>query len=532
MLQDLGVYRLIREEYPDFVIHSSTQMNLHSEEDVEAAMEMGFDRLVLSRECSLADIRSIKERFDIEIEAFVHGALCYSYSGQCLMSSIYGGRSGNRGKCAQPCRLAYDIDGEQAYYLSPKDQMTLYELPKLIEAGIDSFKIEGRMKSPEYVGFAVSLYWKYRNLALDLMGGGRIDEYKVEDEDVIRLAQLFNRGNFTSGYYERHNDKSMVSFDHSKNYGVKVGTVKADRQGFHFRFEKEIAEGDLLELHLPGREGSVRNWPDIRLNQNIRKGRFNAKSLDDSEGKRIGQNLFPSGSVMDVHRIVDVRLLESLQAKAHERQLPINGKVEMKIGHPVRLTVWTEAGLTAVHEAGEVQKASKRPVTPKDIEKQLKKTRNTSFFFNRIDHDIEGECFIPMGVLNGLRREILERLENVIIEEYNRITRLNARHVGEMTSEREFSDKKEAVKAESGLSVYVRTYGQTKAMMEFLMDRHRDELQANGEGTHAIRRIYVDITDLDTDLLKDALLSFETYPTGCRYTLPCPMSCSVVTPKC
>ncbi|MFQ9698374.1 MAG: peptidase U32 family protein, partial [Zhenhengia sp.] len=188
IVQDLGVAYLIKTYFPEIELHASTQMSAHSIEDVMFLKSCGFKRVVLAREMQLEEIRAIKEAVDIEIETFIHGALCYSYSGQCLFSSQIGGRSGNRGRCAQPCRMGYALlRGEEeivksAYLLSPKDLCTLSFLPELIKCGIDSFKMEGRMKSPEYVASVTKVYRKYIDLALK-----DPKNYKVEQEDMEML---------------------------------------------------------------------------------------------------------------------------------------------------------------------------------------------------------------------------------------------------------------------------------------------------------------------------------------------------------
>ena len=221
IVQDLGALRIMKENFPGLELHASTQMTITSVYGARMLKDFGCSRVVTSREMSLDEIRRVREEVDVEIESFVHGALCYCYSGQCLMSSLIGGRSGNRGRCAQPCRLPYRVyEGQhgqgkpavmnrenEKYVLSLKDLCTLDILPDILEAGVYSLKIEGRMKSPRYTAGVVSIYRKYTDRYLD---HGR-EGYHVEPEDRKMLLDLFDRGGFTSGYYEEHNGRDMVA---------------------------------------------------------------------------------------------------------------------------------------------------------------------------------------------------------------------------------------------------------------------------------------------------------------------------------
>lgn len=215
LVQDIGVLRAIRRWFPDLPVHASTQMTVCGADGVRFLEELGVARVVLARELSLDEIRAIHDRTDAELECFVHGALCYCYSGQCLFSSILGGRSGNRGRCAQPCRLSYEAlaDGqllskkEEGALLSPKDICALDLLPQIIEAGACSFKIEGRMKRPEYAAGVVRIYRKYLDQYIRHGAKG----CRVSEEDRQELALLFNRGGFSRGYYEKHNGRDLMA---------------------------------------------------------------------------------------------------------------------------------------------------------------------------------------------------------------------------------------------------------------------------------------------------------------------------------
>ena len=209
IIQDLGAFEILKETFPNLELHASTQMTLTSELGVSYLKELGACRVVPARELSLDEIRSIKEKVDIEIECFVHGAMCYCYSGQCLFSSILGGRSGNRGRCAQPCRLPYKFSekGEETYPFSLKDMCTISFIPKMIEAGIDSFKIEGRMKKPEYAAGVTAIYRKY----IDMYYEKGEDGFEVSKSDMENLSKLYIRSEIQDGYYFRHNGKEMIT---------------------------------------------------------------------------------------------------------------------------------------------------------------------------------------------------------------------------------------------------------------------------------------------------------------------------------
>lgn len=233
IVQDMGVMEFIKTHFPNLPIHTSTQMTITNVEGARLLKEQGVERVVTAREMSLEEIQRIHDEVGVELESFIHGALCYCYSGQCLFSSIIGGRSGNRGRCAQPCRLSYEVlQGEKSLtghhatpILSLKDMCTLPFLYELADHGVYSFKIEGRMKTPEYAAGVVSIYRKYMDSYLD---GSRIP---VEKKDIRALLELGNRGGFTNGYYYHHNDSDMLSGEsasHNKSEGVFQDNIRRE----------------------------------------------------------------------------------------------------------------------------------------------------------------------------------------------------------------------------------------------------------------------------------------------------------------
>ena len=243
IVQDMGVMSFIRKNFPGLHIHASTQMTITGPKGAKLMEEMGCSRIVTARELSLEELSAIRKETDLEIESFVHGALCFCYSGQCLMSSLFGGRSGNRGRCAQPCRLPYEVcqngrrrNGKDSQYvLSPKDMCTVELLPEIIRAGVNSLKIEGRMKKPEYTAGVVGIYRKY----LDKLEENK-EAYQVSREDLRELYDLYNRDGFHTGYYKDHNGPAMMA---SKNEKAKEGQ-KARNEALFSRLKAEYVDKD------------------------------------------------------------------------------------------------------------------------------------------------------------------------------------------------------------------------------------------------------------------------------------------------
>ncbi|MEG3068619.1 MAG: peptidase U32 family protein [Syntrophaceticus schinkii] len=252
IIQDLGAAGLIKGLFPDFPLHASTQMTVHNAAGVKFLEDMGFQRVILAREVGLADIIEIRKKSLMELEVFVHGALCFCYSGQCLFSSMIGGRSGNRGRCAQPCRLPYHLIDEKGrelsgipgeHPLSPKDLMLLRELPDLFIAGISSLKIEGRMKRPEYVAAVVRIYRE----ALDRAWNDP-QNYAVSSQEIHDLALVFNRG-FTTGYFHGNPGRQLIGYSKPNNRGLYLGRVLRSEKGkVAFKTRLPLEAGDEIEF--------------------------------------------------------------------------------------------------------------------------------------------------------------------------------------------------------------------------------------------------------------------------------------------
>ena len=422
IVQDIGVFRFVKKHFPDLPIHASTQMTIAGVEGAKFLESEGAERVVTARELSVDEVRRISEETDIEIESFVHGALCYCYSGQCLFSSFLGGRSGNRGQCAQPCRLMYQAEGDKKskYLLSLKDICTLDLIPEMVEAGIYSFKIEGRMKKPEYVATVSYMYRKYADLYLKLCAACDRDDpshesakkkFKVEEKDKNILMDIYNRGGFHTGYYHTRNGAEMVSLDRPNHAGVPAVKL-LEKQGRNFKAKA------LIDIH-----------PQDVIELPMRKGRDKADNYTCKDAVKKGKEIripvfndtpFQKGLVLN--RTRNEFLINEIhnglgQTKKKEK---INGKFILSSGKSAKLIV--SCGKYSVTVDGDiVQEALNQPMDAGRIEKQMRKTGNTEFEFDRLDIEINGNIFVPMQALNDIRRRALEEIEACILQAYRRV---------------------------------------------------------------------------------------------------------------
>lgn len=336
IIQDFGVLKYLKEHFPGMELHASTQMAVTGTEFVRLCKDLGISRVVPARELSLAELKAIRDA-GIEVECFIHGAMCYCYSGMCLMSSILGGRSGNRGKCAQPCRLPYQVSVEDntckdVYTLSLKDMCTIEHIPALIKAGMDSFKIEGRMKRSEYAAGVTALYRKY----IDLYYAQPDMPFKISTKDKAILEHLYMRSELHDGYLFKHNSKDMVTHNAPSYSGL---------------------DEDILN--------NIRN-----------------------------------------------------QYLGYTRKLPVSMYAYFAVGEECSITAYTDSGISVTVSGPVVEAANKAPATEESVSKQLTRLGNTHFSLKDIDISIVGEAFLPNGMLNSLRRDVLEKLEEAIIYSY------------------------------------------------------------------------------------------------------------------
>ena len=402
IVQDMGVVEYIRRYFPDLDIHASTQMTITGALGAQFVESQGITRVVPARELSLEEIRRIRQKTDLEIECFVHGALCYCYSGQCLLSSMIGGRSGNRGQCAQPCRLPYTFNEKKKYFLSPKDICTLEIIPDLIEAGIDSFKIEGRMKKPEYVAGVTSLYRKYTDMYLNT---GR-EGFSVLPEDRQMLMDLYNRGGSSTGYFQTRNGKEMMSLDRPNHAGVPAVKVQYQKgREVHARTVTDLNAGDVLEI-----TGGKNNYT---LGKAVKKG----ESITFLVQKQIRLT-----KGMLLNRIRNESLLQHIDTDIIGKKLqrPAAGSFTAKIGSPAVLLV--SSGKSSFQAATDepVQAAQSRPMDKERICSQLRKTGNSEFHFRELTVEMDENIFIPVQQLNLLRRSALEGLKEKLLSGYLR----------------------------------------------------------------------------------------------------------------
>ena len=397
IVQDYGVFAVLREAFPGLDLHASTQMTITGKYGAQLLKDMGAARVVPARELSANEIRDIYDNVDIEIESFVHGALCYCYSGQCLLSSMIGGRSGNRGRCAQPCRLTYSANGiSEKYLLSPKDMCTIEAVPDILDAGVYSLKIEGRMKSPEYVAGVSYAYRKYVDMYLEK---GR-DGYRVEEQDIRQLMDLYNRGGFCKGYYYAQNDKSMMTFNRPNHQGIVIGNIKNGE----LILSQEVNPGDVLEFP----DGSEYTTPT---------------------GKKSGRLALPKGVLKNpkngaaVYRTRNNELLGQLRAGYIDNDIKIPVRMEIFLKSGERACLKLLSGDKELVVYGDVLEPSdKRPAVREDVVKQLKKLGGTAFSSDEgsIVTDIQGSPFVPVRLLNDLRRNALEDLESMLLSGYKR----------------------------------------------------------------------------------------------------------------
>ncbi|MCI8962042.1 MAG: U32 family peptidase [Clostridia bacterium] len=427
IVQDLGLAKILIKSFPKLPIHASTQMTIHNLEGVVQAERLGFSRVILSRELSLEEINYISRNSNIEIECFVHGALCISYSGQCLFSSMVGGRSANRGKCAQACRLPYELleDNEtvidKGYLLSPRDLCGLDNLGFLIEAGITSLKIEGRLKSPEYVATVTRIYRKYIDLYL------KNGNFTVDEKDRIDLLQVFNRGGFSSGHFNDFPNKDLIFKDKSNNMGIYVGNVaNFDSNKGHIKlnladsieigdtitFEKENTRYTVSELMI---ENS--NIRSASTGQIVTIGRMKGNiHLSDKIYKLSSKSL--SDFALKSYQNVEIKKILLACKIIIKKDSPVIVKV--KAVNPS--SNYQDIIINITSDIYPVESIN-QPITEEKIIEQFKKTGNTPYEFIKFDIDLDNNLYIPkISSLNALRRDVLKKLEDSAIKHSIRVS--------------------------------------------------------------------------------------------------------------
>lgn len=392
IMQDLGMISLVRKYFPDFLIHASTQAHTHNIEQIRFLEKLGVSRVVLARELSLDEIKKLD--INMELEVFIHGALCISYSGQCLFSSFLLDRSGNRGECAGLCRLPYTLKCnnkkvvENQYILSPKELSTTNYFEELKKSNVLSFKIEGRMKSPEYVYFVTKLYRKL----LDY------DNYRLTNQEIFLLKSLYNRG-FTKGYLFDEKDEDWISLNSSNHQGVKIGEViSVDLKKIKIKLDYELNQED--GIRFPNQKGMIVNFL------------YNKKMLLINQAKA-GDIIYVDNKVQlkntgNVYLTTNKKLMEEIK-KVKEKTLFIECRIEAFVNHPLKVQYIYKDIMVEYHSIL-VEEAKKSPVSKERLKEVFTKLGDTPFEVLNIDIQMDFNIFLPMSLLNQLRRDLIKKL--------------------------------------------------------------------------------------------------------------------------
>lgn len=398
IMQDLGAISYVHRRFPEVEIHASTQMSVHNIEGARWLKEQGFHRVVLARELPLAEVRKIHQEVEIETEIFIHGALCYSYSGQCLMSSMIGGRSGNRGRCAQPCRLQYSLLGEEQkrHYLNLKDICTITAIRELAESGASSLKIEGRLKGAAYVSGVTAAYRR----ALDFYQNTG-ENYKPSVEEWKELELLFNRGGFSKGYFFEKK-QGMICAESPKHSGIAAGQVQeVGRRQMTLRLTQDVEPGDTLEIRtqkLP--------YPSFIVKERNLSGR--RLPLPIVQGVKKGD---------EVRWLVSQNLGKKILERTKKRYVPIQIAICLRKDELSWAKGWV--GHHTAEVFGEtVREAKTRPLTREEVVRQMGKTGNSVFRAEDVQVQMDADIFLPVSALNALRRSLTEALEAQSLPRY------------------------------------------------------------------------------------------------------------------
>ena len=397
IVQDLGVVRLARERFPQLTLHASTQMTINNAQGARLMAKHGLSRVVPARECPLSELTKMADT-GVEIEAFAHGALCVAVSGQCLFSSLIGGRSGNRGRCAQPCRLPYSLDdGTSGYLLSTKDLMLIDKIPQMRDAGVYSFKLEGRMKRPEYVGVVTKAYRE----ALDA-AEARVP-YRPSEKTIRDLKQVFNRGGFTEGYVMERSNAALMSWERPSHWGIRIGRVTAMKgQLAKVLLDEKLNDGDGLQIR--GREETELTY----------SGNDTARGVEATVRAAAGK-LRPGDEVFRLTDAVQMNEIRALMSQEQVR-IPLCAVLDAMPGAKPVLTLSDRDGHT-VSVTGEqsVDEAKQRALDHESALKQLSKTGGTPYVIEQFML-LSENAFMTSGMLNALRRDALEAMKRARTE--------------------------------------------------------------------------------------------------------------------
>ena len=397
LVQDLGVLRMARRCFPDLPIHASTQMAIHNATGVRFCRNQGMTRAVLARECSAAEI-ALAAKEGIEIEVFGHGAQCVAVSGECLFSSVVGGRSGNRGRCAQPCRLLYTYRGKTAAWLSPRDVCMRDDLPELNKAGVASIKLEGRLKRPEYVATIAN---SYRN-AIDAMDNGHFR--KADENEITGLRQIFSRGGFMRGYAMGAEDAGVIDPARVSHGGVKIGRVEfAAGNMARVRLERSLDDGDGLQIRTAQGDAEL-----IYAGHDTEEGQIAVVRLRPDIRTKAGD---------EVYRLTSEKQLQWARSLAIPA-IPADMALIAYPGKPLALTM-TDGESSVTVTGDTVAPAQSRAMSEEDARRSLGKLSDTLFSLRTLTVQTAG-AFVPVSALNQLRREACQQLAEARIAAFTR----------------------------------------------------------------------------------------------------------------
>ena len=425
IVQDLGLAMALIRNFPDLPIHASTQMTVHNLNGALKLQELGFKRVVLARELSINDIDYICKNTNIEIETFIHGALCISYSGQCLFSSMLGGRSGNRGKCAGPCRLPFSLYEEDkvidsGFLLNTRDLCGIDYIPDLINSGVKCFKIEGRMKSPEYVATVTKIYRKYIDLALS-----KKENYTIDEKDRKELLQVFNRGMSSPGHLSKNGNHSLVFKEKPNNMGLFLGKIEKylPKKGYiTIKLNEKISIGDTISLENETTSYTIselmntnfENITETQIGQTVIIGRIKGNI-------NLGSKVYKMSS-----KKLNEMARESFSKEY--KKIGFNCNISIKLNKPIEVSV-SSANNLILYKNLKLNYTSSfipttainRPLDKETVINQFNKTNDYPFYFKNIKIDMDDNIFIPkLSILNEIRRTILEEIKKFAKKEIKR----------------------------------------------------------------------------------------------------------------
>ncbi len=440
IVQDLGLAKLIRTMAPDQRIHASTQMTVTNPDAIKLVDDLKIDRFVLGRENSISEIKLIREKTEKELEVFVHGALCVAYSGQCFTSESLGGRSANRGQCAQSCRLEYELFvdevkkdlGSKKYLVSPKDLMGIEEVPTLQELGVNSFKVEGRLKTPEYVAAAAKNY-------REVLDGAPVNLEKRTEE----LSSTYSRG-FFSGWLHGVDHQQLVDGTYSAHRGLEVGTILEVRKKTILISSKTKLQAGMGLLFVGKEEQGSKIFAAQKIGQNLE-----VELLQKNLKLEKGQKVF-----LNSNEPMAKELQKGWLTREKQKRIPLSFFVEGRIGEPLIVSATDPEGrVIRAYSKSHLTEATGRPLTPEQVSEELSALGTTAYKMNRFEAQIQSPLFLNNKELKELRREMVEKMN---LARITRSARVEAFHVTPMKN----------TQGETGLNILLRAKAQVEGLVK------------------------------------------------------------------